>query len=64
MFSIFENRIEILSPGSLLPGINIKNLKNCFKQLNTLLYLTLIPKKKSLIKNYKNCLEFDFKFKN
>jgi ATP-dependent DNA helicase RecG len=37
MFSIFENRIEILSPGSLLPGINIKNLKGQHAARNELI---------------------------
>ena len=27
MFSIFDDRIEVSNPGSLLPGLNIKNLE-------------------------------------
>ena len=37
MFSIFDNRIEILNPGGLLPGLDIKNLEGEHEHRNDLI---------------------------
>ena len=37
MFSIFDNRIEIVSPGGLLPGLKINDLKGKHKARNHLI---------------------------
>jgi len=37
MFSIFDNRVEILNPGGLLPGLKIKNLEGQHAARNNLI---------------------------